>query len=115
MSTHSPETVICTYRVARGNEARFRELLKAHWPKLHELGIVTEDPPLVFRGSDGRDRPFFVEIFAWKDADAVQIAHDHPEVLAIWEPMAVLTEARDGHPAMEFPHVVPVELQQGSV
>ena len=115
MSTAPAESVICTYRVAPGNEAKFRELLKAHWPKLRELGVVTPDPPLVFRGSDGEDRPFFVEIFAWKDADAVQIAHDHPEVLAIWEPMATLTEARDGRPAMEFPHVVPVDLQHGHV
>jgi hypothetical protein len=36
----------------------------------------------------------------------VQRAHEHPEVLAIWEPMDTLCEQRNGKPNMEFPHVV---------
>ena len=38
------------------------------------------------------------------------VAHEHPEVMAIWEPMDKLTEQRDGRPNMEFPHVQPLSV-----
>ena len=34
----------------------------------------------------------------------------HPEVIAIWEPMAPLCESREGQPAMWFPHVERLQL-----
>ena len=37
-------------------------------------------------------------------------AHEHPEVMAIWEPMDKLTEKRNGRPNMEFPHVQPLAV-----
>jgi hypothetical protein len=30
--------------------------------------------------------------------------------MAIWEPMGALTESRGGRPAMEFPHVRPLDV-----
>ena len=45
-----PETVICHYRVAAGNEGRFETLLNDHWPTLQRLGLVTDQPPQHFRG-----------------------------------------------------------------
>lgn len=110
MARRKPETVICTYRVVAGQEARFVRLLKRHWPTLRRLDVVTKDPPLIFRGHEGARQPLFVEIFAWKDRAAFEIAHRHPEVLAIWEPMEALTEARGGKPAMDFPHVARLDL-----
>ena len=96
------ETVICTYRVAQGNEDGFMDLLSRHWPTLHRLGFVTDEPPDIFR-SLGDGAPTFVEIFTWREG-GFQEAHTHPKVLAIWEPMEPLCEDRDGHPGMEFPH-----------
>ena len=52
----------------------------------------------------------FVEIFDWKSEEASRVAHEHPEVMAIWEPMDKLTEKRDGRPNMEFPHVQPITV-----
>ena len=98
-------TVICTYRVRKDKEPEFRALLDRHWPKLRELGMVTSQPSSLFRGLDGEDRPYFVEIFDWRDAAQPEKAHEHPEVMAIWEPMDALCEPRDGRPNMEFPHV----------
>jgi quinol monooxygenase YgiN len=46
----------------------------------------------------------FVEIFAWRDAAAVESAHHDPKVRAVWDQMTPLCEARDGRPPMEFPH-----------
>jgi hypothetical protein len=101
------ETVICTYRVRAGAEAEFVELLGRHWRTLHELGFVTDEESLVFRSCDGA--PAYVEIFTWVEGGFGQ-AHDHPDVLAIWEPMEPLLEERDRLPRWEFPHFERVSL-----
>ena len=105
-----PETVMCTYRVRESREAEFQELLRRHHPKLLELGLVTDTPSMLFRGVDAKVRPYVIEIFEWKSAAATQRAHEHPEVMAIWEPMDELCESRDGLPNMEFPHLERLEL-----
>ena len=100
-----PETVICHYRVSSGNEARFEVLLNEHWPTLQRLGLVTDQPPQHFKGAEqDNGQPIYFEIFEWQDG-AVDRAHEHPEVMAIWEPMDTLCEARGSKPNMEFPHV----------
>ena len=110
MAASRAETVICHYRVKAGCEAEFVELLRRHWPTLRRLGTVTDEPSQVYRGQDEKGRPLLWEIFHWKSAAAFEKAHTHPEVLAIWEPMDVLCESRDGRPNMEFPHVERVKL-----
>ena len=100
-----PNTVICHYRVAAGNEDQFEALLKDHWPTLDRLGLVTGDAPQHFKGVEqDNGQPVYYEIFSWRDG-AVDRAHEHPEVMAIWEPMDQLCEARGPKPNMEFPHV----------
>lgn len=100
------ETVICTYRVRSDAENEFRELLQRHWNTLHDLGFVTDRASLVFRRLD---EPTYVEIFTWVEGGFSQ-AHEHPAVLAIWEPMEPLVEDRDGQPKWEFPHYRPADL-----
>jgi hypothetical protein len=104
------ETVICTYRVRPDAEERFVELLGRHWDTLHELGFVTDTESLVFRELDGP--PTYVEIFTWVEGGFGR-AHEHPDVLAIWEPMDPLLEDRDGRPKWEFPHYERVQLKLG--
>jgi hypothetical protein len=95
------QTVICSYRVKPKAEAEFLKLLARHWHTLHDLGFVTDEESLVFREIDAR--PTYVEIFTWV-AGGFDRAHEHPDVLAIWEPMEPLLEDRDGRPKWEFPH-----------
>jgi hypothetical protein len=102
------ETVICTYRVRADAEERFLELLGRHWRTLRGLGFVTGEPSLVFRSLEGGLT--YVEIFTWVEG-GFERAHEHPDVLAIWEPMDPLLEARDGRPKWEFPHFEPVALR----
>jgi len=107
----SPETVICIYRVAQGNEAAFTKLLERHWPVLRELGLATETRPTHYRGAEqGDGRPIFFEIFEWARADGSRLASQHPDVMQIWERMDKLTEARGDRPNMEFPHVRELDL-----
>lgn len=106
----TPETVICLYRVRAGKEDEFVALLERHWPTLRSLGLATDEAPQHYRGAEQSGEPLFVEIFRWNSAEAAGLAHQHPEVMAIWEPMDALTETRDGRPNMEFPHVQPVRV-----
>lgn len=101
------ETVICTYRVREDAEDQFVELLGRHWSTLRQLGFVTDEKELVFRGTD--DGVTYVEIFTWVEG-GFERAHEHPDVLAIWEPMDPLLEEREGRPKWEFPHFQPVSL-----
>jgi hypothetical protein len=100
------ETVVCTYQVRAEAEEQFRELLARHWATLHELGFVTDDHSTVLRQLD---QPTYVEIFTWVEGGFDQ-AHEHPDVLALWEPMEPLLEDRGGRPGWEFPHFRPALL-----
>ncbi|MGH3167810.1 MAG: hypothetical protein ACRDN0_18230 [Trebonia sp.] len=95
------ETVICTYRVREDDEGQFRDLLVRHWGTLRDLGFVTDEQSLVFRGTEGGLT--YVEIFTWVEGGFGQ-AHEHPDVLSIWEAMDPLLEERGGLPKWEFPH-----------
>jgi hypothetical protein len=107
----TPETVICIYRVARGNEPKFMKLLERHWPVLRELGLATAKRPKHYRGAEQQGgEPLFFEIFEWASAGGSKLASQHPEVMEIWERMDKLTEARGDKPNMEFPHVRELEL-----
>jgi hypothetical protein len=101
------ETVICTYRVRAAAEDQFRELLGEHWRMLHELGFVTDDRSTVLREVD--EEPTYVEIFSWVDGGFAR-AHEHPDVLMLWERMDPLLEDRAGRPKWEFPHYLPQDL-----
>ena len=101
------ETVIGTFRVRAEAEAEFTALLERHWPTLHDLGFVTEEPSVIYRSADGGLT--YVEIFTWAEG-GYENARQHPAVLAIWGPMDALLEHRAGQPKWEFPHYQRVSL-----
>lgn len=93
-------TVIATYTLKpEADPAAFEGLLAAHWPTLKRLGLVEATPARVFKGEG-----VYYELFTWRDAAAPGVAHDAPEVMAIWEPMGALCAA------MAFPHVEELAL-----
>jgi hypothetical protein len=100
------QTVLCTYRVRPDAEDEFIALLRRHWGTLHDLGFVTDEQSQVLRDVD---EPTYVEIFTWVEGGFGR-AHEHPDVLAIWEPMEPLLEERGGRPKWEFPHYLPADL-----
>lgn len=103
------ETVICSYRVKRGKEKQFKKLVSRHWSVLKKEGLVVGKPSEIYQGLD-KNNPLFIEIFTWKNSRAVDNAHTNPNVMQIWEGMGALTEARNGHRGMEFPHVKKVKV-----
>ena len=104
-------TVIATYRVKAGSESDFEALLARHWPTLESAGLVSGAQAVVYRGHDEPGEAVYYEVFDWKDAASPGVAHNTPEVMAIWEPMGALCEVRRGLPAMAFPHVAKVRLE----
>jgi hypothetical protein len=104
-------TVMATYRVKLDREADMVHLLHRHWPTLRAHGLVTDEPPAVFRGTDRHGHPHYIEVFSWREPECARAAHTHPAVLAVWGPMEDCCEERDGRPAMEFPSVERIELR----
>jgi hypothetical protein len=101
--TRTPATIaICKYTVKAGKEAEFAKIFAGHYPTMLKLGLVAQEPHLLFRGSDHKTKkPLFVEILPWKDEEASGRAHRMPEVMAVWERMGALCES------IEFPNLAP--------
>lgn len=98
---------ICQYKVKPGKEAEMEVLLAKHWPALHGAGLADDTPPQIFKGLPDKDHgaaSMYIEIFAWKDASGPQLAHQTPEVMAVWEPMGAICEH------MEFPQYETLKL-----
>ena len=84
---------LVTYRPKEGEQERFFKLLEKHWPTLNQLGLVTSEPVKIWRATDKRtNREYWLELFQWKDEAASTLAHQLPEVMAIWEPMGAILE-----------------------
>src|SRR5215467_4463331 len=84
---------LVVYKVKKGKDDEFAKLLKQHWPTLNRLGLVTADPPQIWRGTNIRSESegtSWVELFTWKEETSADVAHETPEVMRIWEPMTPL-------------------------
>jgi hypothetical protein len=92
MVKNKPVRMLCTYRIKDGKESEFLRLLEKHWPTLRSVGLATNDPAEVLRGSDKQGKTVFIEMFSWKDATAPDVAHQTPEVMSVWEPMGALAD-----------------------
>jgi hypothetical protein len=83
-----PIPTLVTYRPKQGHEDALAALIRAHWPTLDKLGLVTKEPARLWRATDKRTKAVsFVELFSWKDESAPELAHQLPEVMAVWETM----------------------------
>src|ERR1051325_12111270 len=104
MEKSKPVRMLCTYRVKEGKEADFLGLLERHWPTLRGLGLATDEAARVLRCREQSGRVVFVESFSWKDEGAPEVAHQTPEVMAVWEPMGAMADE------MNFWEVEPVAM-----
>ena len=89
---NGPIEVLCRYRVKSGQAEAFAEMLGRHWQTLHNAGLATDEPARLLRAGDKAGNVAFIETFSWKNEDAVQTAHESPEVMSLWEPMGSLCE-----------------------
>jgi quinol monooxygenase YgiN len=73
--------VLAAYRPKKGKEASLEELLSAHVPILRSLGLVTEHSAFVGKDASGN----YLEVFEWASDAAIEEAHHHPDVQALWK------------------------------
>lgn len=110
MTQSQPVLNICRFKVRPGKQAEMEALLARHWPALHGAGLVTDKPARIYRGlpsakPGGRHgaEGVYIEIFEWREQGSIDLAHQLPAVMAVWEPMGAICEE------MEFPEYEPVE------
>ncbi len=88
-----PVTNIVTYVPKAGKEAELLALVKKHEPALRAAGLCTTEPFKLWKAYDIRKkRTHYIEWFQWKDGRASNLAHQTPEVMAVWEPMGAVLE-----------------------
>src|SRR4051812_29265055 len=92
MSDSKSVSMLVIYRIKEGTEGEFLPLLEKHYPTLDRLGLVTKEPVTIWRATDKQNRTYFVEKFSWRDGAAAGVAHQTPEVMAVWEPMGPMLE-----------------------
>lgn len=73
--------VIACYRPKPGQQEALRSLVATHVATLRSIGLVTDRPSIAMEARDGT----LVEVFEWTSPEAIQAAHTHPTVLAMWE------------------------------
>jgi hypothetical protein len=84
----APVANIVIYVPKKGKEAELLKLVKGHEPALRKVGLVTSEPFRLWRAYDIRkEREQYIEHFVWKDGRASDVAHQTPEIMAVWEPM----------------------------
>jgi len=90
----SPVTTLVIYRPKPGAAPALEALVRKHIPVLRGLGLLGAGTSTAWRAEDKRSHAVsFVEFFEWKDERASDVAHQTPEVMAIWETMGPLLES----------------------
>ncbi len=98
----APVKNLVTYVAKKGKEDQLLALVKKHEPALRKVGLVTSEPFKVWKAYNiHTGESSIVEYFVWKDGNASDVAHQTPEVIAVWEPMG---------PVLEHLHICEVEL-----
>jgi len=108
MSSRAHQSVIYTYRVKTDCEDSFLKLLGQQWPLLLRRHLVTEVPPLVYRGLDREKQPVVIEVFTWESRRAIGVARETEEIVAHWKQMESCLERRGNQPAIETIEVEPI-------
>jgi hypothetical protein len=89
----NPLKMHVTYRPKKGKTEELLDLVMKHGPALQCTGLIVDGPPTVFRATNKRTGEVsFIETFSWRDEDAPNLAHQMPEVMAVWEPMTPILD-----------------------
>jgi hypothetical protein len=93
MSKQNPVNMLVSYYPKKGQDQVLLDLVKKHWPVLSKAGLVTDEAAQIWRATDKRSgETYFVEKFQWATPESSDVAHQTPEVMAVWEPMGPILE-----------------------
>ncbi len=80
--------VIACYKPLKGKGTELLKLVEEHWERLNKLRLVSERRPVIAEAEDGT----ILEIFGWKSREAIESAHQTPEVQEMWEQFSRVCE-----------------------
>ena len=93
MAKSKPVTMLVSYFPKPGKEKQLLAIVEKHWPTLERVGLVSKTAAWIWQATDIRTKKsHIVELFQWKDDKASGIAHQTPEVMAVWETMGPIVE-----------------------
>jgi quinol monooxygenase YgiN len=72
--------VIVAYTPKPGMDQALLAAVEKHQAVLRAENFATERPACVMKAADGT----IVEVFEWRDAEAIKAAHANPAVQALW-------------------------------
>ena len=101
----TPETVLVTFQVLAGQEARLQRVISQAWATYVRRGMVRRDPHLLLKSTDEKGNTMMFEIFSWKNSSVPDNAG--PEVRKLWNEMEGLCEKRAERPGIDFKQVDP--------
>lgn len=73
--------VIVAYTPKSGKEEQLLTVVAKHLQVLRAERFVTDKAAYVMRAADGT----IVEVFEWRSAEAIELAHSNPSVQALWQ------------------------------
>jgi hypothetical protein len=110
MAADQPETVMVTLRPKAGAEDALAQVIDRHYETARTLHLLRDDMPhLTLRGVDDTGKPYFLEVFTWRDGSVPDSAPQ--EIQAIWKEMNDLVESRLGRRGLEFTEMSIVQRQ----
>jgi len=78
-----PEIVFAIYKPHQNKGNELKKLILKHVPILKSNKLITDREPVLVQSKNG----IYIEIFEWKSNDAVEEAHENPEVQKLWDEM----------------------------
>jgi hypothetical protein len=88
MSRPVPTLVAYHPKSGKQAESELLALVRQHWPTLRRLGLASERPAQLWRAHEKDSKQvYFLELFEWAEEGSSDVAHQTPEVMAMWEPM----------------------------
>ena len=94
-----PETVLVSYHVKPGEEAKFQSILSEAWQIYRTENLVFAKPHIIVRDSEDGGKARFVELFTWVSHSAPE--HVPDSIKALWQQEQSLCEPRGGRGGIE--------------
>ena len=76
-----PKIVFAIYKPHQDKGNELKKLILKHVPRLKSNKLITNREPLLVKSKNG----IYIEIFEWKSTDAVEEAHENPEIQKLWD------------------------------
>ena len=78
-----PEIIFALYKPHQNKENELKNLILKHIPILKSNKLITNREPILVQSKND----IYIEIFEWKSNNAVEEAHENPEVQKLWNEM----------------------------